>query len=325
MKRFFALILILVLCFMTYVGAVHGVFPTADASGAVPARAEPTVEPTPEPTPVSTPKPTPVPTPEPTPEPPPEPTPEPTPEPPPVITALAEETFPWLDKDNYLYYIKVNTTANTVTVYTRSDSGEYDLPFMAMICSTGPSTPRSGVYRLGWRLLWQDLYYGVYGYYVTQIVDDILFHSVPYQVKWDNSTLEYWEYDKLGTSASAGCVRLQVRDAKWIWENYYEIYAVEFYGDEDPGPLGKPGAPKISDNELRCGWDPTDPDPDNPWYMSDDEIYAAYPWLRPQPTPVPTPEPTPEPEIEPAPEPDDVLVVDEDAEPTPEPTDVTIS
>jgi hypothetical protein len=31
------------------------------------------------------------------------------------------------------------------------------------------------------------------------------------------------------------------------------------------GPLGKPEAKKISNNiELR-NWDPTDPDPNNPW------------------------------------------------------------
>ena len=308
MKRFFILILIFVLCFAVYAGAVQGSFSLVDVTEAFSASLMPP-EPTPVPTPAPTPRPTPVPTPVPTPEP----TPEPTPDPALPITELAEETFPFVDKEDYLYYIKVNCTANTVTVYTRSDSGEYDLPFMAMVCSTGPATPRGGVYRLGWQLLWQDLFYDVYGYYVTEITEDILFHSVPYQVKWDNSSLEYWEYDKLGTSASAGCVRLQVKDAKWIWENYYNIYAVEFYCDEDPGPLGKPSAPQISDNELRRGWDPTDPDPENPWYMTDEDIYAMYPWLRPAPTPVP------------APEVPDVLVLDEPApEPTPEPTEISI-
>ena len=297
MKRFFILILIFVLCFAVYAGAMQGSFSLVDVTEAFSAGLMPP-EPTPEPTPRPTPKPTPVPTPEPTPA---------------AITDPAEEAFPFVDKNDYLYYIKVNCTANTVTVYTRSDSGEYDLPFMAMVCSTGPATPRSGVFRLGWQLLWQDLFYDVYGYYVTEIDDDILFHSVPYQVKWDNSSLEYWEYDKLGTSASAGCVRLQVKDAKWIWENYYNIYAVEFYCDEDPGPLGKPVAPQISDNELRRGWDPTDPDPENPGYLTDVDIYAMYPWLRPAATPVPVPDVVvidePEPGL-------DVVVVDE-PEPSP--------
>ncbi len=108
---------------------------------------------------------------------------------------------------------------------------------------------------------------------------------------------------------------------------------MEFYGDEDPGPLGKPAAPQISDNELRCGWDPTDPDDDNPWYMTDEEIYAAYPWLKPLPTPeplptaepipVPTPVPTPAPVTESIGDSDDVLVIDDTSEET-EGTVITI-
>ena len=265
----------------------------------------PTPEPTPEPTPVPTPEPTPEPTLEPTPEPTAEPSPEPAeePSPEPVSPEGADEAgeiTPATTEEDYLYYIKVNYTANVVNVYTKGESGEYDQPVRSMICSTGSATPRSGIYRLGWRKLWQDLFYYVYGQYVTQITGNILFHSVPYQVKYDKASLEYWEFDKLGTSASAGCVRLQVKDAKWIYDNYYNIYAVEFYGDEDPGPLGKPGAPKISDDELRRGWDPTDPDGENLWFLSDEEIYARFPESTPEseeePESTMEPEPTAEPE-----------------------------
>ena len=86
-----------------------------------------------------------------------------------------------------------------------------------MVCSTGDDTPRSGVFKPGWRLEWQNLFYGVFGQYVTQITGNILFHSVPYQVKYDKNSLEYWEFDKLGTAASAGCVRLQVIDATCVF------------------------------------------------------------------------------------------------------------
>ena len=234
----------------------------------------------------------------------PEPSPEPSPEATPDLTGL--------------YYIKVNVTANTVTVYIRGESGDFDRPIKAMVCSTGDDTPRSGVFKPGWRLEWQNLFYGVFGQYVTQITGNILFHSVPYQAKYNKNSLEYWEFDKLGTSASAGCVRLQVIDAKWIYDRYFDLAAVEFYEDPDPGPLGKPTAPKISDDELRRGWDPSDPDPDNFWNLTEEEIYERYPWLdpdyvpppmpdsepEPEPTPVPTPEPTPDPEPEPEPEPD---------------------
>ena len=47
--------------------------------------------------------------------------------------------------------------------------------------------------------------------------------------------------------------------------NCYVGTEVEFYGSSDPGPLGKPESQKISSNYNLRGWDPTDPDPNNPW------------------------------------------------------------
>ena len=89
----------------------------------------------------------------------------------------------------------------------------------------------------------------VCGQYATQIVQGILFHSVPY-LRQDKSTLKYEEYDKLGTSASDGCIRLTVEDAKWIYDNCDSGTLVEFYGDTNPGPLGKPTAKKLSNEDL---------------------------------------------------------------------------
>ena len=106
----------------------------------------------------------------------------------------------------------------------------------------------------------------MWGHYSTQIKGNILFHSVPYLEKGNPASLEYWEYDKLGTYASAGCVRLKVIDAKWIYDNCGKGTKVEFYSDSNPGPLGKPSSKKISSysDDLR-NWDPTDPNPNNPW------------------------------------------------------------
>lgn len=104
----------------------------------------------------------------------------------------------------------------------------------------------------------------VYGQYACRIVGSILFHSVPYEKK-DKSTLEWWEYDKLGTKASLGCIRLTVEDAKWIYDNCVSGTNVEFYTSSNPGPLGKPTAQKITADEEVRNWDPTDPDSKNPW------------------------------------------------------------
>jgi len=163
------------------------------------------------------------------------------------------------------YYIKVNYQMNTVTVYTKDENGEYTVAEKVFICSCGEDTPTSGVYSTSDKYEWRALVGNVYGQYATRIVGSILFHSVPYEKMYDKSSLEYLEYDKLGETASAGCVRLKVSDAKWIYDNCKKGTKVEFYASSNPGPLGKPEVQKISDKEQVRNWDPTDIDPENPW------------------------------------------------------------
>lgn len=172
------------------------------------------------------------------------------------------------------YFIRVNVQAQVINVYTYDKNGNYTVPVKAFACSTGSGTPSSGTYTMASsggskRRVW-TLYGGVYGQYVTPIVGDILFHSVPYLKKNGNDvvhdSLKYWEYDKLGTKASMGCIRLTTRDAKWIYDNVSLWTKVEFYSSSNPGPFGKPSAQKISNapGDLK-NWDPTDPAPNNPW------------------------------------------------------------
>ena len=164
------------------------------------------------------------------------------------------------------YYIKINIAANVVNIYKQDDNGNYTVPYKAMICSTGKATPKAGnVYTISDRGVWGMMVGNVWAQYYTRITGVILFHSVPY-TKRNKSSLEYWEYDKLGTKASAGCIRLTVKDSKWIYDNCPAGTKVEFYSDSNPGPFGKPSAQKVSGeaNNLR-GWDPTDPDSSNPW------------------------------------------------------------
>lgn len=165
------------------------------------------------------------------------------------------------------YRLEVNCEQNVVNVYEKDENGEYTNCIKAMLCSVGSATPTSGTYSLkkygGWE--WKALFGDVYGQYATQITGNILFHSVPYTEKYNKSSLEYWEYDKLGTPASMGCVRLTVRNAKWIYDNCATGTKVMFYSDSNPGPLGKPSEQKISSEVNYNSWDPTDPDSENPW------------------------------------------------------------
>ena len=192
----------------------------------------------------------------------------------PTMDQISEESSEITEKDKKeiksnsnkaTYYIKVNYSANVVTVYTKDANGEYTVPYKAMLCSTGTATPTSGVYKMSGKYRWLSLFGGVNGQYCSRITGHILFHSVPY-IAQSPDTLEYWEYDKLGTSASAGCIRLTVANAKWIYDNCPNGTYVEFYTSSDPGPLGRPSSQKISSNVDCRNWDPTDSASGNPWH-----------------------------------------------------------
>lgn len=190
-------------------------------------------------------------------------TPEPTPEP------TAEPlTFSWdtTGEEGNPYLIAVNRTTQTVTVYEKDDEGNYTVPFKSMICSTGRDTP-VGFFHTSDQYDWRALVGGVYGQYATRIspTEGILFHSVPYYSA-EKDQLETEEFNKLGTPASLGCVRLQIEDCKWIYDECPSGSPVVIYdGDESTDPLGNPGFTPIDVNSPNAGWDPTDPDPANPW------------------------------------------------------------
>lgn len=176
-----------------------------------------------------------------------------------------EETEP----DPYPYYIKVNKRQNCVTIYQKDADGEYTIPIKAMICSTGYATPK-GVFGSKGKYVMKGLIHGVFGQYSTWITGNILFHSVP-SARATKDSVSVRNYNQLGTTASAGCVRLTVADAKWIYDNCELGTLIEIYEDDDPGPLGKPEAIKLPEGSK---WDPTDPDPENPWHEHEPSIAA---------------------------------------------------
>ncbi len=181
-----------------------------------------------------------------------------------------------LENNGCGYAIKVNKTQNVVTVYTLDKDGYYTVPYRAMICSVGEkgNTP-VGIYNLGDRAEWLPLEGDVYGQYATRIVDDILFHSVPYFTQNKND-LEIEEYNKLGSGVSAGCVRLSVIDSKWIYDNCNEGTLVEIFESDYEGPMGKPVSAVISSGGVSGNWDPTDPDRENPYVGNIPMILGAY-------------------------------------------------
>lgn len=169
------------------------------------------------------------------------------------------------EKDAYPYLIKVNRAMNTITVYEKDEDGEYTVPVKAFVCSVGKKGTETvlGTYKTQAKYRWKLLMGDVWGQYSTRIVGGILFHSVYYYEKENPASLSVKQYNKLGSAASHGCIRLTVIDAKWIYDNCPVGTTVVIYDDKnDPGPLGKPVPVKIP---ASVRWDPTDPDPKNPY------------------------------------------------------------
>lgn len=172
------------------------------------------------------------------------------------------------------YYIKVNRVTCTVTVYETDGAGKPASPIEAMICSVGKEgkgLSPLGVHTLtGYKPMWCKMVGGAYAQYVSQIKGNILFHSLTYSEK-DKSTMRDPDnyYNKLGEPMSLGCIRLQAIDAKWIYDNAPAGTKVEIFdGTEADDPLGKPErlVDYIDPEDPNANWDPTDPEPSNPWH-----------------------------------------------------------
>lgn len=161
------------------------------------------------------------------------------------------------------YMIKVNRTASCVTVYARdydkkykSKKASYVIPVVSFVCSAGKDTP-VGSFTIRDKLRWHELMGPSWGQWCEHLTDDILFHSVYYDIERDNKSLNVSAYNKLGSMASHGCIRLTAGDAKWIFDNCGIGTMVTIYNNKkNPGPFDKPKARKLS---ARHTWDPTDP------------------------------------------------------------------
>ena len=164
------------------------------------------------------------------------------------------------------YVVYVNRALNCITVKQQDENGNLTA-VKSIVCSCGREgheTPE-GTFKTSDYYEWRKMVDGTYGRYAVRFNGKILFHSVPYMEEATN-TLEWEEYNKLGQSASLGCVRMSVEDAKWIYDNCKPGTVVVVYSDDqEVVELGKPDAIKIDENSPYRMWDPTDIN--SPWIM----------------------------------------------------------
>ena len=160
------------------------------------------------------------------------------------------------------YKIVVYKGSQIVTVYASDQNGNYNIPVKSMLCSTGSEGKNEticGTYSVRKHYRWQLLYGPCYGQYCTSFSPSYLFHSLPYSKISPDSVCDY---ELLGQKSSHGCIRLCVRDAKWIYE-HCDVASTVIVTDEEYDVQIKP-LRAIDDNRF-YGWDPTDPDINNPY------------------------------------------------------------
>lgn len=112
------------------------------------------------------------------------------------------------------FQIEVDLNKQRVYVYDAKNR-----PVQEFICSSGlegEDTPK-GEYKVKERgYSFYSEKYKEGAYYWVQFMGNYLFHSVPFD---KNQVIEGQEVKKLGERASHGCIRLAIKDAKWMYNN----------------------------------------------------------------------------------------------------------
>ena len=153
------------------------------------------------------------------------------------------------------YLLKVNKTLNCLTVYAKDGNNGYIIPVKAMLTSVGDDTP-IGTFKTPEKYRWRLMVNDTYTQYATRITQGFLFHSITYATPNENNLLTVG-YNGLGVSRSLGCVRLNCRNSKWVYDNCHLGTPVQVYEDANvASPFDKPELVPISDQQT---WDPTDP------------------------------------------------------------------
>ena len=110
------------------------------------------------------------------------------------------------------FRIEVDLTKQKVFVYYK------DNMIRDMICSGGADQTQTplGEFKTSQKIEWSFIdRFNMGAYYWIRFYKKYLFHSVPFD---ENKEMIMEEYEKLGSPASHGCIRLKLDEAKWLYE-----------------------------------------------------------------------------------------------------------
>lgn len=160
------------------------------------------------------------------------------------------------------YYIEVNKRLNAVIIYQYSKDKKSKEPIKVFRCCLGQDLPK-GKFKTGQKYSWLDIYQGWHKYN-TGIGKGVWIHSTIYKDKYDYS-LSKASYNSLGKAPAYGkSILLSAGDAAWIYNNCKEGTEVSIVKGKKKDVLPMSSDPAVTLYKY-CGWDPTDPDTNNPY------------------------------------------------------------
>ena len=121
------------------------------------------------------------------------------------------------------YLIEVNLNEQKVVVFYKNSL------LKEMVCSSGaPATPTpKGTFKTSDKIKYAWLAeYDVGAYYFVRFYGPYLFHSTPFDKK---SNLIEKEQQNLGAPVSHGCIRIDLNEAKWLYETVPSGVTVKIY------------------------------------------------------------------------------------------------
>ena len=127
-----------------------------------------------------------------------------------IVDFTAQKAQEYSSNTNYL--IMVDRTAHKVYIFQGRQGNWTTLKSFA--CTDGTATP-NGTFQIGIHNYHFGEEKGYTCWYASQISGEILFHSVLYAKNSMSTIID----GRLGITASHGCIRLDINDAKYIYEN----------------------------------------------------------------------------------------------------------
>lgn len=169
--------------------------------------------------------------------------------------SMVEDPTKYVNENKFnKYVLYVNKGRQYVTAY--GVKGKELYPLRAFICSPGAVTPL-GTHKILLKYRWHELMGPCWGQWCSKVTKGgIYFHSIFSSKYNNNKTISVKAYNKLGTTCSHGCIRVQAGSAKWIYNHCKVGTTVVITNKKGYEPFKKPALKKLPSWHT---WDPTDP------------------------------------------------------------------